>query len=408
MTVPSEADLQGIGARAINDTTLQISLVKSTNHFLTLTSLPVLRPLLRREVERLDREWATVDNLISNGPFVLSPQSILERRVTLHRNPVWPDPLTGNVEIVNISYFRDLNTAFSLWQDAQLDLIPWIEREETEQIRQRTGQRVVLKPEQAVFYVGFNFDSGVFREVQVRRALSAAIDRDQLIESLVNSEAFPLRHLTPPGAVAALPLDEIGVGYDPAYARQQMADSGFRDCRLMPPVTLLISSSDLALRQAELLRDMWADELGCKQDQFVIEQAQFGTLLANTRVEAGARRPDMWILGWQAQFPDAHNWLGEVLHCQDSENRFKRPCAPVDDLLRRADDDPNTQRLELYREAESLFFAVDGIQPVAPLYIRGQYFLRQVWVDFKPASFLGEQFDAYMIDAELKQFEQER
>jgi ABC-type transport system substrate-binding protein len=177
----------------------------------------------------------------------------------------------------------------------------------------------------------------------------------------------------------------------------------------MPPVTFLITSSDLSLRQAELARQMWIEELGCSEEQFIIEQVQFGTLLANTRREAGAARPDIWELGWASYYPDAHNWVGSLIHCEDSENRQNRPCTEVDDLIREAASTVDLeQRRALYRQVENLLFGDDGITPLIPLYVRGDYVLVQAWLDYRPALFGGEQYDTYVIDTVLKDLERSR
>jgi hypothetical protein len=70
-----------------------------------------------------------------------------------------------------------------------------------------------------------------------------------------------------------------------------MADAGFASCRLLPPITLMASTLDLSLLQAELIRGMWMEVLDCTQEQIIIEQVQFGALLANTRAEAASARP---------------------------------------------------------------------------------------------------------------------
>jgi ABC-type oligopeptide transport system substrate-binding subunit len=218
-----------------------------------------------------------------------------------------------------------------------------------------------------------------------------------------------MRHLTPPGVFGAPPIAEVGSGYNPDRAREQMANSGFSDCRLLPPVTYMISSSDLALQQAELLREMWEEELSCSEEQITIEQVQFGTLLANTRPDAGAARPDMWDLGWASYYPDANNWMEDVLHCTKSENRQNRNCSDVDNLIENAAvSDIEEFRIDLYRQIERLFFAEDGIEAITPLYARADYLLKQAWVSFVPASFGGEQYDTYTIDLVVKELEQSR
>jgi ABC-type transport system substrate-binding protein len=209
--------------------------------------------------------------------------------------------------------------------------------------------------------------------------------------------------------IGAPAIDEVGTGYSPDLARQLMDSSGFGDCRLMPPITYMISSSDIALQQAELLREMWMDELGCNVEQITIEQVQFGILLASTRPDAGAQRPDLWDLGWASYYPDQANWLGDVLHCNDSENRQLRPCSEVDRIIRQAGGDiPAEDRGELYRQAEREFFAADGLEPLSPLFVRGDYVLRQGWINYTPVHFGGEQYDTYQLNAEVKELEQNR
>jgi len=219
-----------------------------------------------------------------------------------------------------------------------------------------------------------------------------------------------MRHLIPPGATASLPINEVGMGYSPDLARQQLAASGFGGCQLIPPFTFQVSASDLSLQQAELIRRMWIDELGCTEEQIQIEQVQFGTLLANTGSKAGVDRPDVWELAWASFYPDAHNWMGDLLHCEDSENRHNRPCSEEDNLIRQANSLlDETEREDIYRQLENSFFGDTGILPLVPLYIRLEPQLIQSWVTaYIPALFGGEQYDTYEIDMAIKDLERSR
>ena len=405
---PTPADLEAIGARAIDDITLQFTLVKPASYFLTITSLWLFHPIPPELVEELGDEWQTTEELWTSGPFMPVSPLNPDTQTVLHRNSLWPLPRSGNIDIVNILYFDDAMPAYQLWQAKSLDVSP-LPITEREELLKQSPQKMPLTTNQTVFYMGFNFDSGAFREVTVRRAFSAAIDRQRLVEEIYNNEALPMRHLSPPGVVAAPAIDEIGVGYSPDDARHWLAQSGFGSCRLIPPFTLLVTSSDSSLRQAELIRDMWVEELGCVPEQIMIDQAQFGSLLANTRRDVGAARPDLWELGWASYFPDAQNWVGDLLHCTDSENRQNRPCSEVDNLIRQAAGtlDP-IERTLLYRRIEDMLFGGDGLFPVIPLYVRGEETLTQTWLSFRPASFGGEQYDTYFIRADLKELERSR
>lgn len=411
-TEVTESDLQEIGARAPDEDTVVITLTEPAGYFLTITSLQVLRPVPKEVVTAFadsGESWASMTNVVSNGRFVLDTETVDETRAVLRRNPYWPTTFRGTVERVNLLWLQ-ADAAYDLWLDKVLDVSPLPAGRRADVMRDtRLEPRLQLVTGQSLFYLAFNFESPVFSEPAVRRAFDAAIDRRELIELVYDGEGVPMRHFTPPGAVGAPPIDQVGVGFSPDWARLQMRESSLQDCQNLPRIRYLVGNTDLALFHAETLRDMWVRELGCPEEKIVIEQVQFGTLLASTRADAGAARPDIWDLGWASYYPDAHNWLGDVLHCTQSENRQKRPCSPADELIAEA---ATTQvideRWSLYRHAEELFFGDSGIRPAVPLFVQGEFRLRQPWLTYEPAHFGGEQYDTYQLDATTKRLEREQ
>jgi len=406
---PASEELEVVGVRAINNTMLQFRLTQPASYFLTMTSLQALRPIPAEIVAESpggDESWAMWDNVISSGPFVLGPESTADVRMVLKRNPLWPIPFQGNVDQVNIWWLPD-DEANELWVEKSLDVsaVSAEMREEMEgNVILRSRLRLITN--QRSFYMAFNFDSPVLSEDRVRRAFSAAIDREALIDEVFAGLGLAQRHFSPPGVIGAPPADIVGMGYNPDLARIEMANSSYRDCRFMPEVRYLVGTNDLDLFLAETIRAMWVEELNCQEEQIIIEQVQFGSLLANTRKDAGEARPDLWNLGWSSFYPDAHNWLFDVLHCRDSENRPDRPCSEVDSILQRASHSQDiSERWDLYRNAENLFFGEGGIAPIAPLLVQGEEFLVQTWVNFVPAQFGGEQYDTYQVAAEEKKLE---
>lgn len=403
---PTEADLDDIGVTTPEPYVLQVRLNQPANYFLAMTSMWYMRPLPREQVQTWGDEWALPENIITNGPFFWGEQSLPGTRLILTRNPAWPLPSSGNVDVVNLFQFENRTDAYTLWQEMSLDIAPLPGgMSASDQIS--LGDKLKHVPVHEVFYLGYNFDSPVFRIPEMRRAFGAAIDRMVLLDEVYDGLGFPMRHLAPPGIAGALPLELVGTGYSPDFARRQFAAGGFPSCRAMTPITLLTTTSDEALQQVEALRDMWRLELGCSDETIFIEQVQFGTLLARTRQDAAANRPDMWILGWSAYYPDAYNWLNTLLHCENSENRPHRSCSAVDTLLTDAAAAPDlAEQAQLYREAERLFFAEEGLEPVTPLFMRGRYEVAHIWVRYAPTSVGGPQFNYYEVDTEVRRFEQ--
>jgi oligopeptide transport system substrate-binding protein len=406
--LPVEA-LEMVGVQAIDAFTLQIKLERPAAYFLTLTTLWPLRPLAPELIATQGDRWAAPETILTSGPFVISPQSLTGARTTLERNPFWPLPYQGNVDVVNILYVDNEGESFDLWERRSLDLAPLPDSERARILRSNPT-KVELVPESELYYLAYNFNSPVFRHPQVRRAFGAAINRERLIREVFGGRGLPMRQFTPPGMVGALTLDDtIGTGYSPDVARHEIASSVLVNCRFMPPVTFLVTASDQALQLAELLRDMWRSELGCDDNQFEIEQVQFGTLLATTRRDAGALRPDLWNLAWSAYFPDAHNWLVYVLHCTESHNRQNRPCSLADELMDQAAVTLDQEaREQLYRQVERLFFGSDGIEPLTPLFIRANYSLRHAWVTYTAPTFGGTRYDSITVDATVKELERLR
>lgn len=411
-TQAGEEASDSIGVQALDEKTVEIRLTEPASYFPVIATMPLLRPVPGEIVEAFagaEASWVDLENVVTSGPFVPGRATTVGERLVLERNPFWPIDFTGTVELVNI-YWQNAADAYERWLNRELDVVPMpAGMRETIMSDGRLRSRLHLVTNQAVFYLSYNFDSEVFSEPAVRRAFSAAIDREALVENVYGGQGLPMRHFTPPGVLGAPPPDQVGTGYNGDLARLEMASSTFNDCAFIPEIRYLVSATDVALHHAETVRTMWQRELGCPEEKIIIEQVPFGELLANTWADAGANRPDIWDLGWNSYFPDAHNWLGDVLHCTQSENRQRRPCSEADRLIAEAASHPSTeQRWSLYREAERLFFGEEGVEPVTPLFVQGQHVLIQPWLVYQPAQFGGEQYDTYQLDQMVKRLEREQ
>ena len=393
---PTEQQLLTLGVRAISDSKLEIRLTKPAAYFLSMVTLPAFRPIPSDIFLDEEVNWLAEETFVTSGPFVLSPYSDPEAQpnpvTILQRNPHWPTALLpareGDDEAfdildrVNIYRYDSLTDAY---QDYEADLIDitFAPSSIIDIITEPPAKPPPLVNSGNVFYVAFNFDTPAFALPEVRRAFSAAINREQLIEEVYGQAGWPMKHLTPPDVIGAPPIDEVGVGLAEEYAFRELLNSGYGACQRIGPINYLINATDDALRHAETLIVMWTSDrnLGCDVNQFVIEQVPFGELLARTDPDYDGVRPDMWDLGWVSLYPDAYGWYEAVLHCERGLNRPKRPCSEVDQLIDQAaitiDDD---QRATLYRQIETALFNESGWTPIIPLYLEGRYQLEQDWI----------------------------
>lgn len=412
-------DLTMIGVRAVDPFTVEFELVAPSSAFLTVTSLPQMRAVPADVVTTAEEEfedWTTPEDgeVVSAGPFVLSPGSDFAEQFILEKNPFWPLDSMGNVTLVNLFLFTNGQDAYNRWTRRELDIVP-VPRSLREEILEENAQKVMEVTSNSTFFLMFNHESEIFKIPELRRAFSAAINREEIIEEVYGGLGYPAKHLTPPGAYGAPPEQSIGVGYNSDFSRLAMAEGGVTACRFLPIMRFTVGASDTSLFQAELIREMWEEELGCPEEKIRIEQVPFGELLAMTQPNADILRPDVWELGWDGYYPDSADWFSQIIYCRNGVNPMRRPCGAVDnDILRAAVSAPDL-RPDLYRNIELLLFSENGLYPVAPIYGELEYYLRQTWLFLIPNTNLDQHnamqrryYDLYTINQELKEIEQQQ
>ncbi len=339
------------------------------------------RPVPQEVIEQYGDDWTEVGNIVTNGPFVLDELVTGVRRVFL-QNTFLPADLRGpgNVERVITTVVEDAGTVFSLYQDNQIDRsgVPAAELQsvlDDPAYADQLSQTSTL----SVFYFGFAHDKPPFDNVHARRAFAASIDRNAFIQETLQGRGTPMIHLTPPGMYGAPPINEVGVGYDPEFAKAEIEAAGYPNCQGLPPLEIVAYQG--AGDWAEFLSAAVERELGCDANILTIEQQEFSVLLETIDPRnAPEDRPNIWTMGWGPDYPDANNWVGDVLNCE-GENTFKRPCTEVDDLITQAaqETDQNA-RVEEYYQIEDMFFGQEGEYPIIPLYMQLSYALTKPWV----------------------------
>jgi oligopeptide transport system substrate-binding protein len=376
-----DADYDLVQVEAPDDATLIVHLKFSAGFFESQTPMWMYRPVPREVIEEFGDNWTDIGTIVTNGPFVMDELVRGVRRVYL-RNPYIPADLVGpgNVERVVVTIVEDAGTVFALYQDNQIDRagVPPAELQSVLNDPAYADQ-LSQTSDLTVFYFGFAHDKAPFDNVHARRAFSASVDRNAFVQEIRQNRGVPMIHLTPPGMFGAPPINEVGVGYDPEFARSEMEAAGYPNCEGFPNIELVAYQG--AGPWAEFLAASAERELGCDPAIMTVEQQEFSVLLETIDPRnAPEDRPNVWTLGWGPDYPDANNWVGDVLSCE-GENTFKRPCSEVDDLIAQAAEEPDQNtRVELYYRIEELFFGPEGDQPILPLFMRLDYALTKPWV----------------------------
>ena len=400
-----------IEARALDDTTLAITLTAPRAYFIPMSWLPILRAVPGEIVDAFGADWVRPEHILTNGPFVATEVEP-DVRMVFKRNPWLPADLAGpgNLDRVIMLQQTDVTTSFLLYLDNEIDLSgsPDNMAEYLPDNPDLLAQ-LVLVSTSTVYEIVFDMSAPPFDDVHARRAFSAAIDRQAFVTEIIPGAGVPMMHWVPPGAFGASPIDQIGIdqgpswGFDPDFARAELALAGYPDCQGFPEVRLDLEPG--ATFFGEFLQGMIQEHLGCPMEVLDIEEFEFVTLLELISKDSpDEERPNLWVTGWSPDYPDANNWLYDVgLHCEAS-NDMRAPCTAWDDLVLAAQTEPDLdRRAAMYHQAEEMMFGYEGEFRIAPIFLGAASILVKPWVSAPSDHALFTRWDWVTVDAAQQQ-----
>ena len=403
---------QTIGVRVLNDTVVEFKLNQDAAIFPTLLSMPILAPVPADLLETVGGQWTQPDMIWTSGPYLLQPTIPSEEGYTLIASQSWPLEHSGNVDIVQISLSNDPAAAYQAWNDGLLAMAV-IPPDQLSATPFGDDPRFWMYALPAAMGVVPSYDTPPMERAGLRRALSLAIDRQSLIDTVLEpagSAALPASSLIPPGMIGAPDFGTVGSTFDPDAARAALAEAGFPKCIGMPELTLLTDTSDVSLAIASNIAEQWRSTLGCSDETIVVEQRTLQEVLIAlheppTPIQRQFRplRPGAITLNWQADYLDAQHWLADIIGCREDFPRAylnsSRPCIEADtDLLRAAGIHELTSRAALYSGIEDAFFGPEGEMPLIPIYFYARPLAFQPWVEFAPLHAGPLRFDQWRVD----------
>jgi len=267
------------GVKVMNDSTLQIKLVKKDPVFLNMLAGCGGFVIAPEAVEKYGSGLHT-----GTGPFIYSPASD-SSRIILTANPNYfrSDSL-GNVlpylDSVVITFIPSRNDEFKAFLHGKVDYIASVPSNQVdkmveEQISdfQHKPPKYLLSrvPEMSTRYYAFNLTKAPFNDIRIRKAFSLAIDRNKIVSEVLQGEAFApgLHGITPPSFMYSKnPADNYdissikGDSLNVEMAKKLMSEAGFPDGKNFPPVTLELNgeggtNTSVALEvQKELLGNL--------------------------------------------------------------------------------------------------------------------------------------------------------
>ena len=366
-------DLSQLGARALDDYTLEVELEHPAVYFPIVVTFVVTHPERRDLVEKFPDSWTEPEHIITNGPFVPTYRHH-EYKLVAEPNPNYRDAKPKIKKLI-LYMVNETTTELTLYDTGDFDMV----RPTPAAIpTYRKSPEYLDWPYLGNYYVGFNIEKPAVKDPRVRRALSMAIDRSKIPEILKGGQ-LPATSFIPPGMSGHNP--DIGYKFDPEKARALLAEAGYPGGKNFPGITLAFNTLDQNQLVCEYVQAQWQKNLGIP---VYLRNMEWKVFLK----ELEQQPPDVFRLGWIADYPDPNNFA-EVFLSVSGNNHTRWKSKDYDALVARAavETDPK-KRQELYDQAQRLLLEQDCV--IVPLYFYVQNWLVKPYVK-------GLQFNALQL-----------
>ena len=192
------ADVETIGLETPDDATFIVQLEQPQPSFLSLISIGWLAPQNQAFVEEKGETYArTSEDLLYSGPFTLTDWQQTGDEWTLVKNDQYYDADVVQLEEIKGSTIKEENTGIQLFESGDLDL----QKISGIYVQQYgDNEELVTQNDVANFFLDFNKTANdALANVHVRKAIALAIDKESLVDNVLNDGAKVLNGLIPTG-----------------------------------------------------------------------------------------------------------------------------------------------------------------------------------------------------------------
>lgn len=359
-----------VGVRAVDARTVEYRLREEAPYFPSIMGLWVGVPTREDMVARGGDRWTEPATFIGNGPFKLVEWRHNERMVFERNEHYVPKPKLKRIVKTQIA---DAAVAFAAYRGDEIDIygVAGEDRRLVEGDSELSAQ-LVKAGGSCTFYYGFNVERPPFDDPRVRLAFARAFDREAFVRDIQRGLGSVNESFIPPG-FPGHDAEDRTQSFDPAAARALLSESRYG--ANVPPVKFTYASSALAKTRAEWIVGQWRQHLGIDVALDPVDRTAYTRLLKER-----ATTPQVYSLGWCADYPDEQNWLTTVFHSTTTISSTGWRSEEFDALTRQADAEPDAARRgELYlraqrvltAEAPAAFYASDASWLLVKPWVQG-------------------------------------
>ena len=365
-----EPNFDALNVKASDDgKTLTIVLGYPCSYFDKIAAFAAMSPVQKATVEANGDAWATSpDTYVCNGPYMITEWTPSER-IVLTKNPNYVGGWDSSKIVsdsITLLLLEDSSASYAAYNSGEAVLIKDVPTDEIPSLtKAEDGGDFYVDTILGTYYVSLNLKRDAFKDAKVRKALSLAIDRDYVANTIMQGTYSTADSIVGPGIV-----DEKGNFHDNgnapyisadyeanlAEAKKLLAEAGYPNGEGYPVIEYSCNDAGYHVPLAEYLQQAWGD-LGIT---LTISKMEWSSFTAARR----AGEYDVARNGWVMDYNDPSNMLD--LFCSGNGNNDGKYSNPefdaAIDASRVADV---TEHFAQLHKAEDILMEDTGCLPIA-------------------------------------------
>ncbi|MCI2293698.1 ABC transporter substrate-binding protein [Enterobacter sp. I4] len=361
-----------LGVKAINDSTLEVTLTQPNAAFLAMLAHPSLVPIDKVLVGRFGDKWTKPEHIVSSGAYKLSTW-VVNERIVAERNPRYWD--NAHTVINRVTYLPVSSEAADVnrYKAGEIDIVYTVPVNQFARLKKTLGSQLDVSPQLATYYYEFNTSRAPFNDARVRKALNMALDKDIIADKVMGQGQRPAWLISQPdiGGVKLQNPDYASWPRDKriAEAKKLLEEAGYSASHPLS-FNLLYNTSETHQRIAIAASSMWKKNLGVEAK---LQNQEWKTMLDTMHTH----NFDAVRYAWIADYDDASTFLNNF-RTGDSQNTTQYSNPEYDQALANAAKSKTPQeRGKFYQQAEDL---LGRDVPAIPVYHYVRTHLVKPWV----------------------------
>lgn len=357
--IAGEKPITDLGVSAPDDHTLVVQLSQPLPYFAKMVTHATTFPAPQWAIEEHGQEWTRPENIVSNGAYVLTEHVPKERSVRERNEMYWDNDKTVLERVVTL-VIGDEAQGLTRWRAGEVDKTD-IPSGQYPALKEEFPDQAYAVPRLCNYYMTFNLKDGPepFQDVRVRQALSYALDRDVIVDRVLQGGQFPAYNFTPGATdgfeVPVIDYANMTQAERDAKAKELLAEAGYGPDGDTLSFTYLYNTSESHQQIGIVASQMWKQKLGV---EVTLENQEWKVFL-ETR---GNQNFELARGAWCGDYNEASTFL-DLLTSQSGYNDGKYSNARVDELMAEAKSS---------QDAGPLYFEVEEIlsqeMPVIPIF----------------------------------------